>query len=349
MINLEKKSDLLAIGTLINFIICNLFMLVFAKWIIFWLILFILIEIMIIGRKHIKPIMTALRRRTNSDASKTDCFTDSLSSSSSNNDATTSSSLPPPAEAALTEAEALVPRTIESVPTTVAMKEAPMVPMADVPRPLLAPHSVASPSLLLGALVSLPTEAEKIGESSLKTTIIPSPLELTATEFAVPVLIRPYIESKPRSLITEVAISSTVPVIAMAMPNHSHEDTICLSRSIPIVDSAQPFDQSVPRPLITVREPRSELTPPLDTSPLNPSVNIDKIAQLNLSSFASPSSSLEVDTEIEPISTPISDSATVEKSYTHDVQKATRPGRKERSSVKRRGIRLKSLPPNAHT
>jgi len=167
MINLEKKSELLLLGSAVNFIVWNSFILFFSNLLILWVILFGVVEALLFSGGFINPLINKIFNTVGENSAPPVQKKEPPAN-------------PPPIVTPAPPIPEAIP-TITPAPTASAEKE--------IPRPILPPNTQLFAKNIRASIES-PAENN------------PSPiLSAVSASFAAEIM-RPYLDPKPREIIT---------------------------------------------------------------------------------------------------------------------------------------------------
>lgn len=189
MINLEKKTDIIILGSALNFILANILILLFINLFILWVIIFLGVETLLLSEKHLNPLLIKYLARAAPQAPISAPETPHLLSDIPSEPAAES----PAMNAAVPPPENIIPE-----PENVAH------PLAgEIPRPILPPNALFLSGNLSRTLETAP-------ESSPEAAVSNFPNEK--------LLVRPYREPKPREITAPLSLPTT--------PNLAEEITV---------------------------------------------------------------------------------------------------------------------------
>lgn len=241
---------MLAIGTAINFAVCNLFILFVRKWFILWLILFIIIEILLIGREYIKPTVKNLRARFQSGGLRGLIGRGGNVNGAGVDNTVLSSPIPPIINTVPIVEPSSTPS--EDIGVTAIQTSEPIENSSskEIPRPFLCPSTMMPPSSLPGSTVALsgtekssevPNVVAPGREKSSKVPNVVAP-ESPIAETNVQARVRPYTEPELRSE-GQLATRMGTPTVSVISSVHQA-----------YVARPEPFTHVQPRPLATPKE-----------------------------------------------------------------------------------------------
>ena len=273
-----------------------------------------------------------------------------------------------PVATASTERIVESPISISPAPmATVLMRETVVEPVREVPRPFLRPNLAAFP---LSSISPSPVSASS-AETTTGATLVTLPTALPESSEMRPPLgkgsskaffpsaeilgpLRPHVEVKPRLLGEAVLISSEesiVPLVLTAVSSLDIESEATTSVPRPeLFPRSESPVQTVPRPLEAVTERSSEWNVSPSELPSEPIsvVVVNEIMQPSISAVLPQPPALETVDELSVADELTSASMVTDDSHTPKIERPIIVGRyKDRATVKRRGIRIKSTAPSA--